>query len=105
KNHVNAGVTLSMKNNFGITPTALYGQPEHNEGSTSARGEVIHDGAAPPATGAPPELDPHSPRRPSYRVPRHITDAVSIRPIDLALIDGIETVSGGEGPWCQGLAI
>jgi uncharacterized protein (DUF362 family) len=26
-------------------------------------------------------------------------DAVQIRPIDLAIIDGIETVSGGEGPW------
>jgi hypothetical protein len=26
-------------------------------------------------------------------------DAVGIRPIDLAFIDGIETVSGGEGPW------
>jgi hypothetical protein len=26
-------------------------------------------------------------------------DAVGIRPIDLAIIDGIETVSGGEGPW------
>jgi uncharacterized protein (DUF362 family) len=35
----------------------------------------------------------------SHRVPRHTVDAVGIRPIDLAIIDGIETVSGGEGPW------
>jgi hypothetical protein len=28
-------------------------------------------------------------------------DSVGIRPIDLALIDGIETVSGGEGPWVK----
>jgi hypothetical protein len=34
-------------------------------------------------------------------VPRHTIDAVGIRPIDFALIDGIETVSGGEGPWLQ----
>ena len=30
---------------------------------------------------------------------------VGIRPIDLAIIDGIETVSGGEGPWVQGLKL
>ena len=34
-------------------------------------------------------------------MPRHIVDAVGIRPIDLALVDGIETVSGGEGPWAD----
>jgi hypothetical protein len=33
---------------------------------------------------------PKSPRRPTYRVPRHTVDAIGIRPIDLALIDGIE---------------
>jgi uncharacterized protein (DUF362 family) len=44
KNHVTAGVTLSMKNNFGITPTALYAQAEDNENSTSARVNVIHTG-------------------------------------------------------------
>jgi hypothetical protein len=26
---------------------------------------------------------------------------VGIRPIDLAILDGIETVSGGEGPWVK----
>lgn len=99
KNHATAGVTLSMKNNFGITPTALYSHHERNEKSTSARVEVFHKGAERPPDGVPQEIDPRSPRRPSYRVPRHTVDAVGIRPIDLALIDGIETVSGGEGPW------
>jgi uncharacterized protein (DUF362 family) len=99
KNHATAGVTLSMKNNFGITPTALYSHRERNEKSTSARVEVFHKGAERPPDGVPQELDPRSPRRPSYRVPRHTVDAVGIRPIDLAFIDGIETVSGGEGPW------
>jgi uncharacterized protein (DUF362 family) len=32
-------------------------------------------------------------------VPRHAVDAVGIRPIDLVILDGVETVSGGEGPW------
>jgi len=101
KNHVTAGVTLAMKNNFGVTPTALYGQHEENEGSTSNRFAIFHAGAAKPADGLPQEVAPGSPRRPPYRVPRHTVDAVGIRPIDLALIDGIETVSGGEGPWVK----
>lgn len=98
KNHRNAGVTLSMKNNFGITPTSLYGQAELNENSTENRG-VFHNGRYRPPAGVPQELDPSSPRRPGHRVPRHTVDAVGVRPIDLAIIDGIETVSGGEGPW------
>jgi uncharacterized protein (DUF362 family) len=101
KNHVTAGVTLSMKNNFGITPTALYGHHQPNEQNTSNRGAMFHFGNEAPADGLPQEVDPRSPRRPSYRVPRHTVDAVGIRPIDLAIIDGIETVSGGEGPWCR----
>ena len=99
KNHATAGVTLSMKNNFGITPTSLYSHRARNEKSTSARVEVFHKGAERPPDGVPQELDPRSPRKPTYRVPRHTVDAVGIRPIDLAIIDGIESVSGGEGPW------
>jgi uncharacterized protein (DUF362 family) len=101
KNHVTAGVTLSMKNNFGITPTAAYGQHQHNEQSTSNRFAIFHAGKERPADGVPQEVDPSGPRRTSYRVPRHTVDAVGIRPIDLAIIDGIETVSGGEGPWVK----
>jgi uncharacterized protein (DUF362 family) len=101
KNHATAGVTLSMKNNFGITPTAFYGQHEHTEQSTSARVNMFHKGQIRPSDGVPQELDPRGPRVPSYRVPRHTVDAVGIRPIDLAILDGIETVSGGEGPWLK----
>jgi len=105
KNHATAGVTLGMKNNFGITPTALYGQHEPNERTTAARIAVFHVGDQRPADGLPQERDPSGPRRPSYRVPRHTIDAVGIRPIDLTIIDGIETVSGGEGPWLKELAV
>jgi len=101
KNHATAGVTLGMKNNFGVTPIALYGQHEAKEDSTSSRA-MFHDGRDRPADGLPQELAPDSPRRPTYRVPRHAVDAVGIRPIDLVLIDGIESVSGGEGPWVPG---
>jgi hypothetical protein len=34
-------------------------------------------------------------------VPRIVADLVGARPIDLAVIDGIETNRGGEGPWCR----
>jgi uncharacterized protein (DUF362 family) len=99
KNHATAGVTLAMKNNFGVTPTALYGQSEPNEHTTNARVDLFHEGRDKPAAGLPQEVDPHGPRVPSYRVPRHIVDAIQIRPIHLAIIDGIESVSNGEGPW------
>ncbi len=102
KNHATAGVTLGMKNNFGVTPIALYGQHEPDEKSTSARVAIFHEGRLRPADGLPQEVAPNSPRRPPYRVPRHIVDAVGIRPIDLVILDGIESVSGGEGPLAQG---
>jgi len=105
KNHEAAGVTLSMKNNFGITPSALYGQSTHQESSTENRMDMLHMGKIRPPQGLPLEVDPSAPRRPTYRVPRVTVDMIGIRPIDLAIIDGIETVSGGEGPWVQGLKI
>jgi uncharacterized protein (DUF362 family) len=105
KNHNNAGVTLSIKNNFGVTPMALYGQEEPDEKSTSARQGILHKGTINPPAGVPQELDPTSPRSITYRVPRHTVDSLGIRPIDLAIIDGIESVSGGEGPWIKTLKV
>jgi uncharacterized protein (DUF362 family) len=103
KNHNNAGVTLSIKNNFGVTPMSLYGQEEPNENSLSSRVAMLHKGDIKPPAGVPQELDPASPRAVTYRVPRHTVDSLGIRPIDLAVIDGIESVSGGEGPWIKTL--
>ncbi len=102
KNHETAGVTLSMKNSFGITPNALYGQSAHDEASTENRLDMLHMGKIPPPHGLPREVDPAPPRRPTAQVPRVTVDMIGIRPIDLAIIDGIETISGGEGPWAQG---
>ena len=105
KNHATAGVTMGIKNNFGITPPALYSNHQPNERATSARMALFHSGEQRPADGLPQEVDPKSPRRPTYRVPRHTVDSIGIRPIDLTIIDGIETVSGGEGPWLSELAL
>ncbi len=54
---------------------------------------VLHTGEEAPADGLPQEIDPRSPRRPNNRVPRHTVDSLGIRPIDLTIIDGIETMS------------
>ncbi|MBV8706753.1 MAG: DUF362 domain-containing protein, partial [Acidobacteriaceae bacterium] len=106
KNHWIAGVTMSMKNNFGNTPCSLYGSdcgPSGNENPTKERGDVLHSGKTKAPSGVDAELHPDSPRDPGYRVPRILVDQVGIRPIDLAIVDGVETVRGGEGPWLPGL--
>lgn len=107
KNHATCGVTLSMKNCFGITPASIYGddagvdQPNENPGKGRVR--VCHEGKRGPSKSAPQELDANSNRDPGYRMPRIVSDLASTRPIDIALIDGIETVAGGEGPWIRGI--
>jgi uncharacterized protein (DUF362 family) len=103
KNHANCGVTLSMKNCFGITPISIYGDDagvdQPNENPTSGRGTACHAGSRGPSRSAPQELDPSSPRDVGYRMPRITAELAAARPIDLAFIDGVETVAGGEGPW------
>jgi uncharacterized protein (DUF362 family) len=103
KNHETCGVTLSMKNCFGNTPASIYGDDakldEPNESPTAGRVKVCHEGKRGPARSAPQELDPTSSREPGYRMPRIVVDVVTARPIDLAIIDGITSMAGGEGPW------
>jgi len=104
KEHSTAGLTGAMKNCFGITPTTIYGQDagldEPSKESGGGR-SMLHDGKRQPPKSALSELDPHSPRDPGYRVPRVTVDLVAARPIHLSIIDGIETVAGGEGPWVK----
>jgi uncharacterized protein (DUF362 family) len=105
KNHWLAGVTMSMKNNFGITPCSLYGGdcgPDGNENPKQERGPVCHNGTTHPPAGVPQELHPESPRDPGYRIPRIVADLVRVRPIDLAIVDGVESIRGGEGSWNPG---
>ena len=109
KNHATCGVTLAMKNCFGNTPASIYGDDagvdEPNESPTKGRVNVCHYGKRPPAKIAPSELDPASSREPEYRMPRITAEVVASRPIHLAFIDGIETITGGEGPWINGLKL
>src|SRR5229473_6594520 len=109
KNHETCGVTLSLKNCFGNSPASIYGddakENEPNESPTSGRGTVFHAGKRGPAKSAPQEHDPATSRHPGYRVPRIVADLVAARPVDIALIDGIQSVSGAEGPRIKGLKL
>lgn len=107
KNHDTCGVTLSLKNCFGILPASIYGDDagvdEPNENPTSGRVKVMHMGKRQPPKSVPQELDPSSSREPGYRVPHIVADLAKTRPIDLAIIDGVESIAGGEGPWIKGI--
>ncbi len=104
KEHGTAGVTLSMKNSFGVPPVTIYGadagidEPARVAGGSRS---MLHDGDRQPSKTALPENDASSPREPGYRVPRVTVDLALARPIHLAVIDGISTVAGGEGPWLR----
>lgn len=107
KDHATTGITLAMKNIFGISPASIYGddagRAEPNENPEKGRVDVCHNGKRQPAPPAPPELDPASPRDPGYRMPRIVAELNAARPIHISFIDGVETVAGGEGPWVRGL--
>lgn len=107
KNHATCGITLTMKNCFGNTPASIYGDDAGvdvpNEKPTKGRVDVCHFGKRQPAKVALAELDPASSREPGYRMPRITAELIAARPVDISFIDGIETVSGGEGPWIRGL--
>jgi uncharacterized protein (DUF362 family) len=100
KNHLTCGVTLSMKNLFGITPNALYTSEAGSEDATNGR-DVLHD----PRSAEKVELPGLKPGiasiDPTWRVPRIVADICAARPIHLAIIDGITSINGAEGPWGQ----
>ncbi|MDR3698784.1 MAG: DUF362 domain-containing protein [Candidatus Sulfopaludibacter sp.] len=105
KEHATAGVTLSMKNCFGLTPCTIYGSGAGvDEPSDTPKGgrSLVHAGDRQPSRSAPQEKDPTTPRRDTYRVPRTVVDLISARPIHLAVVEGIRTMTGGEGPWVGG---
>jgi uncharacterized protein (DUF362 family) len=106
KDHTTTGVTLSMKNCFGTIPTTVYGdyvaKDRPDELPRSGRNAVFHNGTRQPALPAAPEIDPASPRHDGYRIPRVVVDICAARPIDLAILDGIDAMGGTEGPWSGG---
>jgi uncharacterized protein (DUF362 family) len=112
KQHLTAGVTLSSKCVFGSTPNAIYGTDGTDTGNENAvgyRGRIHGDGTAGwvynsdpgwtqgPPPGARSDVVPTSDA--GWRIPRTVADINGARHVDLAIIDGIMSMSGGEGPW------
>jgi uncharacterized protein (DUF362 family) len=89
-----------MKNLFGLTPNSLYGDQAGNEDATAGRGP-LHNPTEFPNVRLPGLKERISSTDPTWRVPRIVVDICAARPIHLAVIDGITSMSGGEGPWCK----
>lgn len=108
KTHATTGVTLTMKNLFGITPNALYGDDAPSENGLKGRGR-LHDLKGWDTRENPAPFDPPGSKREfftpgdgGYRIPRIVTDVCGARPIHLGIIDGITTLNFAEGPWVKG---
>ncbi len=107
KTHITTGITLTMKNLFGITPNALYGDDAPSEDGVRGRGRLHNlkgwDGQN-QAVFDPPgsKRDFFEPKDAGYRIPRIVTDVCAARPIHLGIIDGITTLNWSEGPWVKG---
>src|SRR5664279_100404 len=99
KNHATAGVTLSLKNLFGLPPNSLYGIDAGKETATAHRAPM-HDPQSYESVKLPGLKEGITSTEPGWRVPRITVDVCAARPIHLAIIDGIMAMSGGEGPWC-----
>ena len=104
KNHKTAGVTLSLKNLFGITPNSLYGDQAPGEQATSGRGR-LHFGSRWARINFPGQKENTFNLDAGTRVPGIIADLSEARPVHLAIVDGITSVSGGEGPWVGSLKL
>ncbi len=81
KCHYTAGVTVSMKNLVGISPLGLYSQKPGDTSRTAIHG------------GFQNGVDHH--------LIGTILDLNRARPVTLAVVDGIMTSEGGEGPWIK----
>jgi len=105
KQHACAGVTMTAKNFFGITPCSLYGNTAPDENPLTHRTDMFHGGRKSVPDGVPAEVQNDCPHEARYRVPRIVADIYGARPADLALVDGIRTLRGGEGHWNRGVSL
>ena len=104
KQHETAGVTLTMKNLFGITPNSMYGGKPGDEDSTAGR-LPIHDPGRFVDRELPGLRRDFASTEAGVRVPLTIADLNAARPIDLAIIDGISAITHGESRYSAGPAM
>jgi len=105
KQHACAGVTMTAKNLFGITPCSLYGNQAPSENPLSHRTAIFHSGKKKVPAGVPAELDHGQPALATVRVPRIVADIYGARPVDLTIVDGVRTIRGGEGHWNRDIGL
>ena len=102
KDHSTTGITLCMKNLFGMTPLTIYGTgagaDEPSRLPSGSRLPILHYGQRQPPKSALPEVDPKSSRDDGYRIPRVIADLVAARPVHLSILDGVHSMAGGQNP-------
>lgn len=85
KQHSAAGLTCSLKNQIGTVPMTLY----TITGDNGRRGKLHHAAVANSEWNYLPET---------------ICDLNAARHVDLAIVDGIKSSTGGEGAWCTNFA-
>jgi uncharacterized protein (DUF362 family) len=105
KQHATAGVTGAVKNCFGNTPTALYGDTAPDEKGLIHRAKMFHGGDKQVSNGVPAELEHGLAKKSNVRVPHITADIFGSRPTDLNIVDGIRTIRGGEGHWNQSIGL
>jgi uncharacterized protein (DUF362 family) len=106
KEHITAGVTLSIKNCFGNLPCTIYGDnaPADGPGLVPQGGRgLFHSGNRLPSKSAPSAVHGSLSKDGGYNVPRAVADLVAARPVHLAIIDGIHTITGAELPHDHGM--
>ena len=81
KCHNVCGITNSMKNLIGLVPFRLYNLAPSDRYRSAFHGDQ---------------------NEMKHRLPRVVNDLNQTRPVNLALIDGVWTCEGGEGPWITG---
>ncbi|HTR99393.1 MAG TPA: DUF362 domain-containing protein, partial [Bacteroidota bacterium] len=84
KQHAEAGLTCSLKNQVGTVPQALY-----ETAAIQYRRQALHS----PTNGSSAAF-----------LPRSICDLNAARPVHLAVVDGIRNARGGEGVWISTFA-
>ena len=107
KEHPDSGVSLSIKNMLWALPGTIYGDAAGFDApALRPFGEytMLYKGNRQPPETSPAEKDPASSREPGYRAPRILVDILRARPVDLAIVDGVETQTAVESTAVEGNA-
>jgi hypothetical protein len=98
KEHTTAGVTIAMKNLFGMTPSTIYGNRAGIDDSRPFRTAAGRRSST--AAGASSQAPARGrSQAPAGACRAAMRDVAAARPADLSVIEAIETMAGGEGPW------